>query len=394
MNDENAPDLSLSADAAAARLDVALHELAGVGPAPDLATRVLAAIAAERPGRRALAPTQWLLAATALFGVGIVGAVAWLQRGAASSPATAPVPQDPQPTPTPAPAPKQDPKQEAKQEAKPAPVPAPRGLTWIADYSDNRVIAVDADGKVVEHYDEVYGAWDVEPIGDDRLLVTEFAVSRVREIDRKTKKTVWEFENLKNPYDADRLPNGNTLIADTFGSRVLEIDRDGKIVWSFAKDIRPFDADRLANGNTLIADVLKDRVIEVNAAGEIVWRSRDSPTRTTPIACRTATRWSRCATRPWWSSSTRRARSSGSSKASARRATPIACRTATRWSPRTRACASSTASRRWSGRRTPPGRSRSAAASAERLRPAHRHFAFVPSRRSAAFASVATSPYC
>jgi hypothetical protein len=277
MNDENAPDLSLSADAAAARLDVALHELAGVGPAPDLATRVLAAIAAERPGRRALAPTQWLLAATALFGVGIVGAVAWLQRGAASSQATAPVPQDPQPTPTPAPAPKQDPKQEAKKEAKPAPVPAPRGLTWIADYSDNRVIAVDADGKVVEHYDEVYGAWDVEPIGDDRLLVTEFAVSRVREIDRKTKKTVWEFENLKNPYDADRLPNGNTLIADTFGGRVIEIDRDGKIVWSFAKDIRPFDADRLANGNTLIADVLKDRVIEVNAAGEIVWEVKGQP---------------------------------------------------------------------------------------------------------------------
>ena len=269
MNDENTPDLSPSAHAAAARIDTALHELAGVGPAPDLATRVLAALAAERPGRRALAPTQWLLAASALFGVGVVGAVAWLQRDAASSPATAPLPQDPPPTP--APAPKPDPKPDPKQDAKPAPVPPRRDLTWIADYSDNLVTAVDADGKVVEHYDGVYGAWDVEPIGDDRLLVTEFAVSRVREIDRKTKTTVWEFENLKNPYDADRLPNGNTLIADTFGSRVLEIDRDGKIVWSFAKDIRPFDVDRLANGNTLIADALKDRVIEVNGAGEIVW---------------------------------------------------------------------------------------------------------------------------
>jgi hypothetical protein len=274
MNDENAPELSLSALAATARLDVALHELAGVGPAPDLATRVLEALAAARPDRRALAPTHWLLAATALFGVGVVGGVAWLQRDAASSPATAPVPQDPQPTPTPTPTPA--PKQEPKPDAKPAPVPK-RGLTWIADYSDNLVTAVDADGKVVEHYDEVYGAWDVEPIGDDRLLVTEFSVSRVREIDRKTKKTVWEFENLKNPYDADRLPNGNTLIADTFGGRVIEIDRDGKIVWSFAKDIRPFDADRLANGNTLIADVMKDRVIEVNGAGEIVWEQKNLP---------------------------------------------------------------------------------------------------------------------
>ena len=272
MNDDNTPDLSLSAHAAAARIDVALHELAGVGPAPDLATRVLTALAAERPGRRALAPTNWLLAATALFGVGIVGGVAWLQRDAASSPATAPMPQDPQPTPAPAPAPKQDPKPDAK----PAPAPK-RGLTWIADYSDNLVTAVDADGKVVEHYDEVFGVWDVEPIGDDRLLVTEFSVSRVREIDRKTKKTVWEFENLKNPYDADRLPNGNTLIADTFGGRVIEVDRDGKIVWSLAKDIRPFDADRLANGNTLIADVMNDRVIEVDAAGKVVFELKNLP---------------------------------------------------------------------------------------------------------------------
>jgi hypothetical protein len=184
MNDETTPELSLSARAATARLDVALHELAGVGPAPDLATRVLQALAAERPGRRALAPTHWLLAATALFGIGVVGAVAWLQRDAASSPATAPVPQDPQPTP--APAPKQDPKPDPKPDAKPAPATPKRGTTWIADYSDNLVTAVDADGKVIEQYDEVYGAWDVEPIGDDRLLVTEFAVSRVREIDRKT----------------------------------------------------------------------------------------------------------------------------------------------------------------------------------------------------------------
>ena len=42
---------------------------------------------------------------------------------------------------------------------------------------------------------------------------------------------MWSFEkdvangrDLKNPYDADRLPNGNTLIADTFGGRVIEVE--------------------------------------------------------------------------------------------------------------------------------------------------------------------------
>ena len=150
------------------------------------------------------------------------------------------------------------------------------GFTLIADYSDNRVVEVDEQGRVVFVMEEVYGAWDAECLDNGNLLLTEFAVSRVQEVDRKGTQ-IWAFDDLKNPYDADRLPNGNTLIADTFGSRVIEVDQAGKIVWSFAKDIRPFDVDRLANGNTLIADVLKDRVIEVSPDGEIVWELKGLP---------------------------------------------------------------------------------------------------------------------
>ncbi|HEX6812611.1 MAG TPA: hypothetical protein VF384_13375 [Planctomycetota bacterium] len=148
------------------------------------------------------------------------------------------------------------------------------GFTLIADYSDNRIVEVDDQGRVVFVLEEIFGAWDAECLDNGNLLITEFSVSRVQEVDRKGKQ-IWVFEDLKNPYDADRLPNGNTLIADTFASRVIEVDKEGKIVWSFAKDIRPFDCDRLANGNTLIADVLKDRVIEVNPSGEIVWELKN-----------------------------------------------------------------------------------------------------------------------
>lgn len=150
------------------------------------------------------------------------------------------------------------------------------GFTLIADYSDNRIIEVDDQGRIVFVLDEIFGAWDAECLDNDNLLITEFSVSRVQEVNRKG-ETVWQFEDLKNPYDADRLQNGNTLIADTFASRVIEIDRDGKIVWSYAKDIRPFDVDRLPNGNTLIADVLKDRVLEISPAGEIVWEGKGLP---------------------------------------------------------------------------------------------------------------------
>lgn len=150
------------------------------------------------------------------------------------------------------------------------------GFTLIADYSDNRLVEVDDQGRVVFEISEVFGAWDVECLDSSNLLITEFSVSRVQEITREG-EVVWLFEDLKNPYDADRLPNGNTLIADTFGGRVIEVDREGTIVWQYNEEIRPFDTDRLLNGNTLIADVLKDRVLEVDRDGQIVWQVDNLP---------------------------------------------------------------------------------------------------------------------
>lgn len=146
------------------------------------------------------------------------------------------------------------------------------GFTIIADYSDNKILEVDDQGRVTFELEDIFGAADIECLDNNNLLVTEFSVSRISEINRKG-ETVWVFEDpkLKNPYDADRLPNGNTLIADCYGARVIEVSPDKKIVWTYDKDVRPFDCDRLPNGNTLICDVLRDRVIEVTKEGEIVW---------------------------------------------------------------------------------------------------------------------------
>src|SRR5712671_173492 len=148
------------------------------------------------------------------------------------------------------------------------------GFTLIADYSDNRVVEVDEQGRVVFEMNEVFGAWDAECLDNGNLLITEFSVSRVQEVDRKG-NVVWSYEELKNPYRASRLANGNTLIADTFAGRVIEVTKNGEIVWKYDKEIRPFHCDRLVNGNTLIADVMKDRVIEVSPQGEIVWEVKN-----------------------------------------------------------------------------------------------------------------------
>jgi len=90
-------------------------------------------------------------------------------------------------------------------------------------------------------------------------------------------------------HEIEMLPNGNVLLYDNGDgraypiSRALEIAVDplahtGSEVWSWTDpDDYLFstwggDADRLPNGNTLISAVMKGRIVEVNPAGEKVWQ--------------------------------------------------------------------------------------------------------------------------
>src|SRR5690606_4547891 len=81
---------------------------------------------------------------------------------------------------------------------------------------------------------------------------------------------VWSFGGVK-PYDAERLANGNTLIADAKEDRAIEVTPDGEIVWQVTDLGRIYDVDRPPNGNTLIAQRTAHRVIEVDRDGNIVF---------------------------------------------------------------------------------------------------------------------------
>ena len=61
---------------------------------------------------------------------------------------------------------------------------------------------------------------------------------------------VWELgdQNLNWPRDADRLPNGNTLIVDSMNHRVIEVDPQGEIVWEAHTPWGPYDAERVKYG--------------------------------------------------------------------------------------------------------------------------------------------------
>ncbi len=87
-------------------------------------------------------------------------------------------------------------------------------------------------------------------------------------------------------HDPDLLPNGHILLFDNFGhygaggpSRVIEFDpKTQAITWQYAGDARhPLASrvrsaqQRLPNGNTLITELEGGRLLEVTPAGEIVW---------------------------------------------------------------------------------------------------------------------------
>jgi len=99
------------------------------------------------------------------------------------------------------------------------------------------------------------------------------AAARVVEVD-SVGQVVWAYLGSDVPliHCAHRLPDGNTLIAATGVDRVFEVEPGGKPVWSLDTELAyPNEAVRLGNGNTLITDRDHNRVIEVMPNGAIVW---------------------------------------------------------------------------------------------------------------------------
>ncbi|MBW6468842.1 MAG: hypothetical protein K0B85_06760 [Coriobacteriia bacterium] len=98
---------------------------------------------------------------------------------------------------------------------------------------------------------------------------------------------------LASPRHAQRLSGGNTLITDSgdqtgTGNRIIEVTSAGQIVWQHGitgetgvDDLRldrPSSAVRLPNGNTVIVEEDGERMLEVNRAGEVVdWYGGGEP---------------------------------------------------------------------------------------------------------------------
>jgi len=126
------------------------------------------------------------------------------------------------------------------------------------------------------------------PDGD--LLTSYRPTSTVLRISRKTGKILWKLgaPTVSGQHAPTLLPNGNILIFDNGVhrlddsvpySRVIEINpATNQVVWRYqdtpARNFfspRMGNAQRLPNGNTLVTESSFGRLFEVTTAGEIVW---------------------------------------------------------------------------------------------------------------------------
>jgi hypothetical protein len=92
-------------------------------------------------------------------------------------------------------------------------------------------------------------------LGPGRVLVADSENDRIVELHRTDDgwTEAWTLTRagglrLQWPRDADRLPNGNTLVTDSLNRRIFEVTPDGEVTWSYATPLIPYEADPMPDG--------------------------------------------------------------------------------------------------------------------------------------------------
>lgn len=112
-------------------------------------------------------------------------------------------------------------------------------------------------------------------LSNGNIIIADSLGDRIVEINRTTKQIVWQYdEGLRWPRDADELSEDRLLITDCFNNRIIEINKTSKeILWQYRKNVLiPYESDMLDNGNILISGEYAGVVLEVNREGKIVWQ--------------------------------------------------------------------------------------------------------------------------
>jgi hypothetical protein len=168
-------------------------------------------------------------------------------------------------------------------------------LNMVSDYAKTDPLHTNTI-KVIS--DEQAKYFPFGKAGQVLLSFRELGAIGVLDVERQT--LMWAARGpWLGQHDPDILPNGNMLLFDNFGnfsdadgfSRVIEFNpRTMEIVWSYAgRSVAPLKSalrswqQRLENGNTLIVESDGGRIVEATPKGDIAWeflnpvRYKDEP---------------------------------------------------------------------------------------------------------------------
>ena len=158
-----------------------------------------------------------------------------------------------------------------------------------ADSSTHRIAVVKADGTVLWQR-KIGDIHDLQLLPNGNILFQD-SLTHLLEVtpggDGQPDKVVWEYDASKmngnegkklQVHSFQRLPDGNTMIAESGIGRIVEVDHDGKLVHeiklkldhpSLHSDTRL--ARKLENGHYLVSQENDGAVREYDADGNLVW---------------------------------------------------------------------------------------------------------------------------
>lgn len=156
-----------------------------------------------------------------------------------------------------------------------------RAVVWewqFADHYNQRVGACGEDWTRVNDIDKIdQGRYLVSPRNFDQVIVVNGSTNEIEmQLGSDNNHDVL-FEQHNPQYLESKNGTPTILVADSENDRVVEYTKEGDEwtrTWTLGGHGEfswPRDADRLPNGNTLVVDSLNHRVVEVTPTGEIVW---------------------------------------------------------------------------------------------------------------------------
>jgi outer membrane protein assembly factor BamB len=165
------------------------------------------------------------------------------------------------------------------------PLTKPGRRLLVADYSKRLIAMIAADGAVEWQY-KIGDLHDLHYLPTGNVLF-QTSFQKIIEVDPKSNQVVWQYDSAKQNGNAgkavevhafQRLADGVTMIAESGPSRILEVDREGRLLREVKLKVARSQPHRdtrlvrkLESGNYLVCQEGDGAVREYDASGKIVW---------------------------------------------------------------------------------------------------------------------------